>query len=188
MTTAARIPATIITGFLGAGKTTLVRHLLENAQRQAHRHHRQRVRQRRHRRRGAAGLRHRDLPRGEYRRARQWLPVLHRGRGFRADHAGADRSRRAAGPHRHRDLRARSAETAGQGLRLAVDPLAAHRRRRHRRGRCARRRRGPLRRRPRGCRPPARGGSRPSITTTRSPRSTRTSSWRRTSSSSTRPT
>ncbi len=27
----ARIPATIITGFLGAGKTTLVRHLLENA-------------------------------------------------------------------------------------------------------------------------------------------------------------
>jgi cobalamin biosynthesis protein CobW len=31
MTTAARIPATIITGFLGAGKTTLVRHLLENA-------------------------------------------------------------------------------------------------------------------------------------------------------------
>jgi cobalamin biosynthesis protein CobW len=31
MTSAARIPATIITGFLGAGKTTLVRHLLENA-------------------------------------------------------------------------------------------------------------------------------------------------------------
>jgi cobalamin biosynthesis protein CobW len=28
---AARIPATIVTGFLGAGKTTLVRHLLENA-------------------------------------------------------------------------------------------------------------------------------------------------------------
>ncbi|HTH99810.1 MAG TPA: GTP-binding protein, partial [Acidisoma sp.] len=27
----ARIPATIITGFLGAGKTTLVRHLLQNA-------------------------------------------------------------------------------------------------------------------------------------------------------------
>jgi cobalamin biosynthesis protein CobW len=31
MTTAARIPATIITGFLGAGKTTLVRHLLGTA-------------------------------------------------------------------------------------------------------------------------------------------------------------
>lgn len=28
----AKIPATVITGFLGAGKTTLVRHLLENAQ------------------------------------------------------------------------------------------------------------------------------------------------------------
>jgi cobalamin biosynthesis protein CobW len=31
MTETAKIPATIITGFLGAGKTTLVRHVLENA-------------------------------------------------------------------------------------------------------------------------------------------------------------
>jgi len=31
MTATPRIPATIITGFLGAGKTTLVRHVLENA-------------------------------------------------------------------------------------------------------------------------------------------------------------
>jgi cobalamin biosynthesis protein CobW len=31
MTAAEKIPATIITGFLGAGKTTLVRHILENA-------------------------------------------------------------------------------------------------------------------------------------------------------------
>lgn len=31
MSDAARIPATIVTGFLGAGKTTLVRHLLETA-------------------------------------------------------------------------------------------------------------------------------------------------------------
>ena len=29
--TSARIPATIVTGFLGAGKTTLVRHILQNA-------------------------------------------------------------------------------------------------------------------------------------------------------------
>jgi cobalamin biosynthesis protein CobW len=29
---AAKIPATIVTGFLGAGKTTLIRHVLENAQ------------------------------------------------------------------------------------------------------------------------------------------------------------
>ena len=26
-----KIPATIITGFLGAGKTTLIRHMLQNA-------------------------------------------------------------------------------------------------------------------------------------------------------------
>lgn len=31
MTTARKIPATIVTGFLGAGKTTLIRHVLENA-------------------------------------------------------------------------------------------------------------------------------------------------------------
>jgi cobalamin biosynthesis protein CobW len=31
MTRLAKVPATIITGFLGAGKTTLIRHLLENA-------------------------------------------------------------------------------------------------------------------------------------------------------------
>ncbi len=31
MTQIGKIPATIITGFLGAGKTTLVRHVLENA-------------------------------------------------------------------------------------------------------------------------------------------------------------
>ena len=28
---ARKIPATVVTGFLGAGKTTLIRHLLENA-------------------------------------------------------------------------------------------------------------------------------------------------------------
>ena len=30
-TALAKVPCTIVTGFLGAGKTTLVRHLLENA-------------------------------------------------------------------------------------------------------------------------------------------------------------
>ncbi len=29
---AAKIPATVVTGFLGAGKTTLIRHMLQNAQ------------------------------------------------------------------------------------------------------------------------------------------------------------
>ncbi|HGG63795.1 MAG TPA: cobalamin biosynthesis protein CobW, partial [Rhodobacteraceae bacterium] len=28
---AAKIPATVVTGFLGAGKTTLIRHMLDNA-------------------------------------------------------------------------------------------------------------------------------------------------------------
>lgn len=31
MTSLARVPCTVVTGFLGAGKTTLIRHLLENA-------------------------------------------------------------------------------------------------------------------------------------------------------------
>ena len=31
MTLSQKTPATILTGFLGAGKTTLIRHLLENA-------------------------------------------------------------------------------------------------------------------------------------------------------------
>src|SRR5258708_11973753 len=31
MTSLTKIPCTIVTGFLGAGKTTLVRHILENA-------------------------------------------------------------------------------------------------------------------------------------------------------------
>ena len=52
--------------------------------RQAAGDHRQRVRRHRHRRRDPEGLRHRDLPGGEHRRARQWLHLLHRGRRFRA--------------------------------------------------------------------------------------------------------
>ena len=32
MSSFSKIPATIITGFLGAGKTTLIRHLMANAQ------------------------------------------------------------------------------------------------------------------------------------------------------------
>ena len=31
MTATGRIPATVVTGFLGAGKTTLIRHLIQNA-------------------------------------------------------------------------------------------------------------------------------------------------------------
>ena len=32
MTDLAKIPVTVITGFLGAGKTTLIRHLMQNPQ------------------------------------------------------------------------------------------------------------------------------------------------------------
>ena len=80
----ARVPCTIVTGFLGAGKTTLIRHVLDNA----------------NGRRLAVivnefgdvgidgeilkGCGDRRLPRGEHRRARQWLPVLHGGRRVRA--------------------------------------------------------------------------------------------------------
>ncbi len=80
----AKIPVTIVTGFLGAGKTTLIRHVLANAQG----------------RRlalvinefgdvGVDGEILRNcgvelLPRGQYRRTGQWLPVLHRGRRFPA--------------------------------------------------------------------------------------------------------
>ena len=86
-TSIAKIPTTIVTGFLGAGKTTLVRHVLENAGG----------------RRiaiivnefGALGidgetLRSCGIPgcdgRGHH-RAGQRLPVLHRRRRFPADHA-----------------------------------------------------------------------------------------------------
>jgi hypothetical protein len=48
----ARIPVTVVTGFLGAGKTTLVRRFLRRP-RARHRRRHQRVRQRRHRRRAA---------------------------------------------------------------------------------------------------------------------------------------
>ena len=36
-----KIPATIVTGFLGAGKTTLIRHMLNTAERPPHRPDRQ---------------------------------------------------------------------------------------------------------------------------------------------------
>ena len=76
----ARIPCTIVTGFLGAGKTTLIRHVMANAQG----------------RRLAVivnefgdvgidgdilkGCGNDRLPRREHRRTRQWLPLLHRRR------------------------------------------------------------------------------------------------------------
>ena len=45
-----RVPCTVVTGFLGAGKTTLIRHLLENAKGQTPGADRQRIRRCRRRR------------------------------------------------------------------------------------------------------------------------------------------
>ncbi len=75
----AKVPVTIVTGFLGAGKTTLIRHVLENA---------------RGRRLALVINEFGDVgvdgdilrscgidtcPGGKYRRTRQRLPLLHRG-------------------------------------------------------------------------------------------------------------
>ena len=56
----AKVPVTIVTGFLGAGKTTLIRHLLANAQRPPPGADHQRVRRRRRRWRDPEVLRHRQ--------------------------------------------------------------------------------------------------------------------------------
>ena len=116
-----RVPATVITGFLGAGKTSLVRHLLALRRRTAARARHQRVRRARHRPRDAARLRRRRLRRGRHHRARQRLHLLHRRRGFSADARTAARPRRAARAHPDRDLGPGVAEAAGAGLRLARD-------------------------------------------------------------------
>ncbi len=51
MTASPACPRTVVTGFLGAGKTTLIRHLLENAKGKRPGADRQRIRRRRRRRR-----------------------------------------------------------------------------------------------------------------------------------------
>src|SRR5215472_7889602 len=94
-----RIPATVITGFLGAGKTSLVRHLLAHA----------------------AGHRLAVLVNefGELGIDRELLLGCRR---FPAGPDAAPRPRRTARAHSDRDLRSRLAETARPGLRLARDP------------------------------------------------------------------
>ena len=104
MTTLAKIPVTVITGFLGAGKTTLIRHLMANPQRQEARRARQRVRQRRRRRRYPEVVRGCQLPGGEHRRAGQRLHLLHGGRRFHSDHRGAAVAPGAPGPHPDRNI------------------------------------------------------------------------------------
>ena len=142
----ARVPCTIVTGFLGAGKTTLIRHVLANAQ---------------GRRLAVIVNEFGDVGiDGEILKgcgnaacpeenivelangclcctvADEFVPAL--------DAILAQGRRRA---HRDRDLRPRAAEAAGAGVPLAGDQEPRHRRRRRRRGR----RRG-ARRRPRRAR------------------------------------
>jgi len=68
----ARIPVTVVTGFLGAGKTTLVHHFLTTPEGRGTAVIIKRVRRGRHRRRAGARDRRRS------RAARQRVPVLHR--------------------------------------------------------------------------------------------------------------
>ncbi len=79
MSSLAKIPVTIITGFLGSGKTTLIRHLMTNAGGR-----KLAVLVNEFGSEGVDGeilkvLRRRQLSRGEHRRARQWLYLLHGG-------------------------------------------------------------------------------------------------------------
>ena len=175
MSALAKVPCTIVTGFLGAGKTTLVRHVLENAD---------------GRRLAVIVNEFGDVGiDGEILKscgiescsedsivelangcicctvADDFVPALK---------SLLDRPN----PPEHIVI-----ETSGlalpkplvQGVQLARDRLARHGRRRGRRGRWRRRRGRPLRRRSRGDRPPARRGSARSTTTIRSRRSSRTS-------------
>ena len=183
-----QIPATIVTGFLGAGKTSLIRHLLAAADG----------------RRlalivnefGELGI-DRELLLGCGDAACTEDEIIELANGcicctvaddFLPTMQPAARPRRAARPHRHRDLGPGVAEAAGAGLRLARDPHP----------RDGRRRRGGDRRggrwRPAASptiRQPWRGNGRPtrrSITTTRSKRCSTISSPAPIWSSSTRPT
>ena len=116
--------------------------------RQAARDHRQRVRRHRHRRRDPQGLRRRDLPGGEHRRARQRLHLLHRRRRLRAGARPDPGAPPEGRPHPDRDFRAGSAQAAGAGVPVAVGEEPGDGRRRDRRGRRSGAGRRPRRRRP----------------------------------------
>ena len=155
----AKTPVTIVTGFLGAGKTTLIRHILAHAGG----------------RRlaliinefGDVGV-DGDLLTGCADEACPQDAIIELANGCICCTVADDfvpavsallARRTEARPHRHRDLRARAAEAAGQGVRLARASDKAHRRRRHCGGRRRRGRGRALRRRSDQGRRPARGRS-----------------------------
>ena len=92
----AKIPVTIVTGFLGAGQDDADPPYPRQCRRTAARADHQRIRRRRRRRRHPEGLRRRGLPAGRHHRARQRLHLLHRGRRFRPGRRGAARARAAS--------------------------------------------------------------------------------------------
>ncbi len=131
------VPVTILTGFLGSGKTTVLNHLLRAAVARRHRGDRQRVRRGRAR---SPADRAGDRGRGA---AEERLHLLHRARRHRR-HAGravaAARRRRAAAvpPHRDRDHRPRRSRAGGAraaGGTWCALCLPPRRHRHH--GRCA---------------------------------------------------
>ena len=90
MTDLTKIPVTVITGFLGAGKTTLIRHLMANPQGK-----RLAILVNEFGTVGVDGdilksCADDELPGGEHRRTGQRLHLLHRGRRFHPDDRGAD--------------------------------------------------------------------------------------------------
>jgi G3E family GTPase len=79
MLNGSKIPATVITGFLGAGKTTLIRHMLANAKGKRIALIINEFGDLGRGWRCAQGLRRRGLLRRRHRRTDQWLHLLHGG-------------------------------------------------------------------------------------------------------------
>ena len=155
MTSLAKIPCTIVTGFLGAGKTTLVRHVLENAggQRLAIIVNEF----------GDVGI-DGEILKGCGDDACPEDNIVELANGCMCCTVADDfvpalddlLAAPTARSHRDRDLGPGAAQAAGAGVPVAGDPQPGDGRWRHRGGGRRGARRRPLRRRPRGAGAPAR--------------------------------
>ena len=86
MTDLSKLPVTVITGFLGSGKTTLVRHLMQNPGGKRLAVVVNEFGDVGGGRRDPEGLRHPRLPRREHHGTGQRLHLLHRGRRLHPHH------------------------------------------------------------------------------------------------------